>query len=320
MPILDNHWAYHIIREYVEIKSHSNMKILSFLLLLTLSLPLAAAKRPDTHAKQDSLRLVKLEQQQAQQAKELHATKAQLQQLSSSLEQRSDSLQRQIDSLALAHQTLASTSQTLQDSLRKTQTGLQIRGQQLDERSYWGAGISAALVLVLLLSFFLLRRRIRSGSDSIGKLEEVQKQLAEAQEKLQEEAVKLDQKLLELLESQLAQPTATSSTTDHSLLLKLADELARIETNLSKMDPSVRGYKQLVQAKDRMINNVRAYGYEIISLIGQEYNDGMQFAARFVPDTNLEEGKRIITGMTKMQVNYQGKMIQAAEIVVSQNI
>lgn len=103
-------------------------------------------------------------------------------------------------------------------------------------------------------------------------------------------------------------------------MVKLADEIARIETNLSKMDKSVRGYKQLVQAKDRMINNVRANGYEIISLLGQEYNDGMQFQTRFVPDESLPEGKRIITGMIKMQVNYNGKMIQPAEIVVSQNI
>ena len=66
-----------------------------------------------------------------------------------------------------------------------------------------------------------------------------------------------------------------------------------------------------------MINNVRANGYEIISLLGQEYNDGMQFQTRFVPDESLPEGKRIITGMIKMQVNYNGKMIQPAEIVKS---
>ena len=46
----------------------------------------------------------------------------------------------------------------------------------------------------------------------------------------------------------------------------------------------------------------------------------MPFEARFVPDENIEEGKRIITGITKLQVNYNGKMIQAASIVVSQNI
>ena len=141
---------------------------------------------------------------------------------------------------------------------------------------------------------------------------------------MQEESIKLDNQMLAIVQKQLDAyvPSAnkTKGEPDHSLVVKLADEIARIETNLSKMDKSVRGYKQLVQAKDRMINNVRANGYEIISLLGQEYNDGMQFQTRFVPDESLPEGKRIITGMIKMQVNYNGKMIQPAEIVVSQNI
>lgn len=141
---------------------------------------------------------------------------------------------------------------------------------------------------------------------------------------MQEESVKLDNQLLAIVQKQLDAyvPSANKTTgePDHSLVVKLADEIARIETNLSKMDKSVRGYKQLVQAKDRMINNVCANGYEIISLLGQKYNDGMQFQTRFVPDESLPEGKRIITGMIKMQVNYNGKMIQPAEIVVSQNI
>ena len=145
-----------------------------------------------------------------------------------------------------------------------------------------------------------------------------------AQKKMQEESIKLDNQILAIVQKQLDAyiPSANKTTgePDHSLVVKLADEIARIETNLSKMDKSVRGYKQLVQAKDRMINNVRANGYEIISLLGQEYNDGMQFQTRFVPDESLPEGKRIITGMIKMQVNYNGKMIQPAEIVVSQNI
>ena len=151
-----------------------------------------------------------------------------------------------------------------------------------------------------------------------------QEALQAAQTKMQEESIKLDNQLLAIVQKQLDAyvPSANKTTgePDHSLVVKLADEIARIETNLSKMDKSVRGYKQLVQAKDRMINNVRANGYEIISLLGQEYNDGMQFQTRFVPDESLPEGKRIITGMIKMQVNYNGKMIQPAEIVVSQNI
>lgn len=169
-----------------------------------------------------------------------------------------------------------------------------------------------------------LTKRIKTGTSTVDDVRKAQEALQAAQTKMQEESVKLDNQLLAIVQKQLdASASSASKPTgepDHTLVVKLADEIARIETNLSKMDKSVRGYKQLVQAKDRMINNVRANGYEIISLLGQEYNDGMQFKTRFVPDESLPEGKRIITGMIKMQVNYNGKMIQPAEIVVSQNI
>jgi hypothetical protein len=42
--------------------------------------------------------------------------------------------------------------------------------------------------------------------------------------------------------------------------------------------------------------------------------------ANFVVDENLEEGRQIITNITKPQINYNGQMIQAAQITVSQNI
>ena len=46
----------------------------------------------------------------------------------------------------------------------------------------------------------------------------------------------------------------------------------------------------------------------------------MPFNARFIPFETLLEGKRIISGINKYQINYNDKMIQAADIVVRQNI
>lgn len=193
----------------------------------------------------------------------------------------------------------------------------------LHQRSLWGVVIAIVLIGAVVGIAYWLARRVKRSSSSIEEIRKAQHAVEAAQQRMAEESVKLDNQLLQLVEKQLettAAGVAGSGEPDHSLVVKLTDEIARIETNLSKMDKSVRGYKQLVQAKDRMINNVRANGYEIISLIGQEYNDGMQFKARMVPDDTLPEGKRIITGMIKMLVNYNGKMIQPAEIVVSQNI
>ena len=221
-------------------------------------------------------------------------------------------------------ETLSADRKSMNGKINATNTNVQSNQETLHSRTLWGGGLSLAFFVAIIVVAYKLGKRINSGTATIADVRKAQEALQAAQIKMQEESVKLDNQLLAIVQKQLdaSVPSANKTTgePDHSLVVKLADEIARIETNLSKMDKSVRGYKQLVQAKDRMINNIRANGYEIISLLGQEYNDGMQFPARFVPDESLPEGKRIITGMIKMQVNYNGKMIQPAEIVVSQNI
>lgn len=246
----------------------------------------------------------------------------------SDLSSQNKKLQSVVDSLQGVSNALAAAQRAnkkeLFESIGKTNELALSTESVLSSRTLWGSCGLAILLLAIIATIFAFLKKIKLGTTSIDDVRRAQEALQTAQTKMQEESVKLDNQLLAIVQKQLdASVTSANKTTgepDHSLVVKLADEIARIETNLSKMDKSVRGYKQLVQAKDRMINNVRANGYEIISLLGQEYNDGMQFQTRFVPDESLPEGKRIITGMIKMQVNYNGKMIQPAEIVVSQNI
>lgn len=230
-----------------------------------------------------------------------------------------DSLQDKCKSLEKAQST---DREDINGKIDATDNNVRTNQDQLQSRTLYGVIVVIVVLAIIAGVACWLTKRIKSGTSTIGDVRRAQEALQAAQTKMQEESVKLDNQLLAIVQKQLDASSASKITgePDHSLVVKLADEIARIETNLSKMDKSVRGYKQLVQAKDRMINNVRANGYEIISLLGQEYNDGMQFQTRFVPDESLPEGKRIITGMIKMQVNYNGKMIQPAEIVVSQNI
>ena len=232
-----------------------------------------------------------------------------------------DSLQDKCKSLEEAQST---DRENINGKIDATDNNVRTNQDLLQSRTLYGVIVVIVVLAIIVGIAYWLTKRIKSGTSTIGDVRRAQEALQAAQTKMQEESVKLDNQLLAIVQKQLdaSVPSANKTTgePDHSLVVKLADEIARIEANLSKMDKSVRGYKQLVQAKDRMINNVRANGYEIISLLGQEYNDGMQFQTRFVPDESLPEGKRIITGMIKMQVNYNGKMIQPAEIVVSQNI
>lgn len=107
---------------------------------------------------------------------------------------------------------------------------------------------------------------------------------------------------------------------DHSLATKIADEITRIEVNLSRMDSSVRGYKQIVKSIERIRNNYRSNGYELVELLNKPYDEGMKMNADFVIDESLPLGMRIITSVSKPQINYNGVMIQKATVTVSQNI
>jgi len=184
-------------------------------------------------------------------------------------------------------------------------------------------GIIVAVILLVVV-YLVLKTKIGSKDSDIDKIKSAQKSLENVQKSMQEESVKLDNKLVELLEKQMtSQPIVTeskSSEPDHSFALKVGDEIAKIETNLSKMNPEVKGYKQLKQALKRIKDNFNAHGYEIVELLGLDYNDGMPFEAQFVPDDTLPEGKRIISGITRLQINYKGEMIQSAKIVVRENI
>jgi hypothetical protein len=107
---------------------------------------------------------------------------------------------------------------------------------------------------------------------------------------------------------------------DHSLALKVADEIVRIEMNLSRMDTSIRGYKQLAKAVERIKNNFLSKGYEITDMLNKPYDEGMRIHADFVIDENLEPGTRIITSIIKPQVIFNGELIQKATVTITQNI
>ncbi len=188
----------------------------------------------------------------------------------------------------------------------------------IKSKTTWGIMIVTIIILVMAAIYLILYKRVEKGKSAIDKIKDTQKSI-------QEESLKLDGKLVGLLNQQLNVQANISNNDsnnqmDHSLALKVADEIVRIEMNLSRMDASIKGHKQLSKAVERIKNNFLANGYEMVEMLGKPYNDGMKVVANFVSDENLKDGEQIITGIIKPQVNYNGKMIQAAQITVSQNI
>ena len=232
-----------------------------------------------------------------------------------------DSLQMAITQLSVVQ---SDDRTTFSGQIEKTNANVQANESSLYQRTLWGGLIVFSTILVLAIALYLLSQRIKKGRSSIDEMKKAQDTLQSAQMKLQEESVKLDNKLLEVFEKQISINTTLSASNnslqDHSLALKVADEIVRIEMNLSRMDVSVKGYKQLAKAVQRIKDNFLANGYEIVDMLGKSYNSGMKVIANFVVDEALEQGQQIITGIIKPQINYNGMMIQSAQITVSQNI
>ena len=210
----------------------------------------------------------------------------------------------------------------ISDANQKIDDNVSTLSESISSRTWFGALCILIVIGILAFTYYILRRKIGNGVSTIERIRSAQEGLESAQKAMQEESVKLDNKLVDLLDKQikLIQTNENEAKIDHSFVMKVADEIVGIETNLYRMDPNTRGYKQLLRRIEHIRNNFLANGYEIVEMLGKPYNEGMKVVANFVSDDTLAEGKQKITGIIKPQINYKGKMIQSAQITVSQNL
>lgn len=200
---------------------------------------------------------------------------------------------------------IQSSSDSLNSTIsKKTQTGLWI---------FIALAIVLAII-VLVFGILIAKRRNEVAS------------LSAKADKLNEEIVdRMSREMIDMQNvskqiSSLANTQVANSDTEQKLIITLADRITFMEMTLYKMDSSVRGYKQLTKSIKQMKDNLLANGYELVDMLGKDYHDGMKVTANFVEDEDLLEGKQVITGIIKPQINFKGKMIQSAQITVSQNV
>lgn len=233
-----------------------------------------------------------------------------------------------IENFAISNrEMLISESQGLESRIEQSSAIAQSNMSSLNNdlensRLYW---IIVTLTLVLIGGFvaWVLGKRISSSKSDI------ETQINNTKKSLEEESIKLDSKLVEVLESQLKIQQAESSSAisssvtdkdDHSLALKVADEIVRMQKNISRMDEGIKGLKPLEKGIERIQSNFAANGYEMVNLLNKDYEDRMNLdVINFLEDYNLEKGKKIITKIIKPQVNFNGVLIQRAQVEVSQN-
>ena len=199
----------------------------------------------------------------------------------------------------------SSLTQSISDVNQKTARDFESLNISLNSKSLWAYLLLSSVFVLVLFLFYFLRKRVSLSTS-----------------KLESEQLKLDEKLINLYESKLTeqkqQITNTSNKDiDHSLAIKVSDEIIRMQKNIASMPDDTRGLKQLTKALQRIKDTFKLNGYEMIDMLNKPYNDGMKVVANFVTDDSLESGQQIITRIIKPQINFNGIMIQSAQIEVS---
>ncbi|MGC1390148.1 MAG: hypothetical protein WA816_03865 [Bacteroidales bacterium] len=230
-----------------------------------------------------------------------------------------------VDSVDVLKKELVLTNKNLQTMANKFE--LQIR--QLSDKSnsdilalskrvsnnslFWIIGI-VSIVLFSTILFGWLRNRLTLVKT------ELSEQIKNSSQAIREEIIKLDNQVFWSLDfqKQLSKTEQNESwIIDHTLALKVADEIIRIQKNLRGMDPETKGLKQLEFAVERIQDDFTENGYEIVKLLDKPYDQGMKVSAKFKPDPTLKRGEQIITRIIKPQVNYNNVIIQEAQVEVS---
>jgi hypothetical protein len=230
-----------------------------------------------------------------------------------------------VDSVDVLKKELTLTNNNLKAAVNK----LELQMQQLSDKSnsdfsvlskrvsnntiYWILAI-VAIVLFPTILFSWLRSRLTLVKT------ELSEQIKNTSEAIREDILKLDNQVFWSLDIQKKQNKTEQNESvdiDHSLALKVADEIIRIQRNLSSIDPETKGLKQLEFAVDRIQDNFKEKGYEMVELLNKPYDQRMKVSAKFKPDNTLKQGEQIITKIFKPQVNYNNVIIQEAQVEVS---
>ena len=182
-------------------------------------------------------------------------------------------------------------------------------GTKVSQKQQLGLILIGFSLALLLLVYIVLNKKRTDDT----------KKLAAKQKEIFEKQIQDGQQLADWLSNQsIVITTDTKNEVDHSFAKRVADEIVRFTTNLSRMDESIKGFKQLSASVRKLEQSLNANHYELEDLLNKPFNTGMNIEATIITDETLNAGESIITRIIKPQINYKGKLIQAAQVEVSQ--
>ena len=206
--------------------------------------------------------------------------------------------------------------------------------KDLSKNSLYGIiGVLLAILLSGVLFFFWKKRQDTDKSELINKLDNSKKEINKEIENTKSSLTTIEEKLFEEYNKQVAgieqlflsiselnkgKSPASIAEQDHSLALKVADEVTRINAFANTLDPTKQEAIALKGSVNKIIDNFRANNYEIVNLLGQKYDERLNIEVVGEDiDPTLKAGEEKITKVIKPLVKFNGKQIQAAQVEIS---
>ncbi|ENV86545.1 hypothetical protein F939_02625 [Acinetobacter radioresistens DSM 6976 = NBRC 102413 = CIP 103788] len=183
-------------------------------------------------------------------------------------------------------------------------------------------GLLLALGLIATSYLLLRKKQAKSTEDLSSQVKLALDNVRQTEENIVKSDIQLADRLHEVLIQLKEQAKVTpvvqqNSELDHSLPLKLADEIHRMRKRLAALPEDTKGLKPLSKSLERLEDELSEQGYEIIDHTGMEFSENLSIQSRFIPSDELEQGQSIISKVVTPQVNFNGVMIRMADVEVS---
>ncbi len=293
-------------------------KILLIIGIIAIFSAASIAQANNDTIKQLQQQVDKLQSLNSRLSKQVHAANSDIKKLEGRLSSTADSMDVLKKELALTNDNVKAVANRLESQLsqlsNKSNSDLLGLSKRVSNNTlYWILAV-VAITLFFVVLFVTLRSRLTLVKT------ELSEQIKNTTAAIREDILKLDNQVFWSLDFQKRVRKTEqneSEDIDHSLALKVADEIIRIQKILSNMDPEIKGIKQIEFAVDRIQDNFRENGYEMVELLNKPYDQDMKISAKFKPDETLKKGEQVITRIIKPQVNYNNVIIQEAQVEVS---
>jgi len=164
----------------------------------------------------------------------------------------------------------------------------------------------------LILGFIKIRKAINSSERGL------------------EESLKLDTMLSSILENQLRFKRDAKAQTesdrpeadlDHSLPIKVGEEIYRMRLRITHMDENTKGVTALKNSLTRLEDEFNSKGYAIKDFTGQAYIDEMTSIVKgWEPKDEIGPGEQKIIRMIRPQILHNDVVVSPGEIVVGISI